>query len=163
MRSIKLFFALLLGGLFSQAAISQCCCSGPIVKVTDGAGFTLPASDVRVTAVPNQRRNPRLSAYESDKDIAVFTFSVSCGDGTESLLIEHLGVEMRVRFKMFGDYGRPHADIVFTPGDHVAEFAKERDDESEKKIVLRTATAEEMKEIEPPATDAPSDQTASSS
>lgn len=157
----KLVLALFILSIGANAALSQCCCSGPYVNITDGGGFTLKLSDVQVKELfPTPERN-RISLREAANNDASFYFRVGCGSGKEALLIEHLGVQMRIRFMLLGDFGHPQMDISFVPGDYIAEFAKEREDDRAQKIVIRSATAEEMKEIEPPAkSDEPSDQTA---
>ena len=162
MRQFRILVFLLIAIFCTYTAYSQCCCSGPDVRITDGGGVSLAASDVKTSVIPGKRDNARITVYDRDKNEAKFQFYVGCGDGNEALTIEHLGVTMRIRFKLHGDFGHPKVDVVFATGDYVAEFEKERDDEGARTVVLRAATAEEMKEIEPPppAEDAPQDQTA---
>lgn len=163
MNSIKLVFAFAIVAVCSEFAASQCCCSGSEVTITDGAGFALPAKDIKVEKFAGSRGDIRTRTSADAPADAKFQFHVGCGSGKEALVIEYMGVEMRVRFILHGDFGHPTAHIVFAQGDYVAEFAKQREDEGgTRKIELRPAKAEEMKEIEPPATDASSDQTANS-
>ena len=163
MRRFTVLVAIFIAVFCGQAAYSQCCCSGAQVTITDGGGIPLPAADLKVKTI-GESSGGRIQFAEDKKGEASFKFRVGCGNGKEGLLIEYMGVEMRVRFKLYGDFGSPKTDIVFATGDHVAEFAKEREDEGARAIVLRGATAEEMKEIEPPEPyDEPSDQTAQTS
>lgn len=164
MNSIKLIFVFAIVAACSEFAVSQCCCSGSEVTITDGAGFALPAKDIKVEKFAGSRGDIRIRTAVSEAPAdSKFQFHVGCGNGSEALVIEYMGVEMRVRFMLRGDFGHPTANIVFAQGDYVAEFAKQREDEGgTRKIELRPATSEEMKEIEPPATDASSDQTANS-
>lgn len=141
MRPFKLLVLPLIAVFLAQAAYSQCCCSGPNVSITDGAGVSLSRNDVKTSVMPGKRNNARISVYDRDKDEAKFQFYVGCGDGNEGLLVEHMGVTMRIRFKLYGDFGHPKADVVFATGDYVAEFAKERDDEGRQSVVLRNASA----------------------
>ena len=161
MKQFRLLVLPLLTVFFAQAAYSQCCCSGAEVTITDGGGVPLPAADVKVKEF-GKESGYRIQFDKDKKNDVSFRFRVGCGNGKEALLIEYMGIEMRVRFKLYGEFGSPKANIVFSTGDHVAEFEKERDDEGRQTVVLRGATAEEMKEIEPPppADDAPQDQTA---
>lgn len=161
MRYAKLLFAFGLIVLFAQFGQSQCCCSGAEVTITNGGGFALPAEQVSITKIPNSHGSVRMRTIAESPAEAKFQFYVGCGDGKETLEIEYMGVEMRVRFKLYGEFGRPQVEIPFGLGDYVAEFAKEREDEGARKVIVRHATAEEMKEIEPPAeADATIDQTA---
>ena len=163
MRQLQVLLFPFIALLFAPTASSQCCCSGAEVTITDGGGVPLPAADVKVKEF-GKESGSRVQLDKDKKDDARFRFRVGCGNGKEALLIEYMGVEMRVRFKLYGDFGSPKANIVFSTGDHVAEFAKERDDEGRQTVVLRGATAEEMKEIEPSEpSDAPADQTAQTS
>lgn len=160
MKLVKIFAFLLLLGLFGQAALAQCCCSGAQVSITNGA-FPLPKGDVTVERIFAKDLSDHIS-FNSETD-AMFRFYVGCGNGKETLAVEYLGVVMRVRFKLYGDFGSPRAEIPFQTGDYVAEFVKEGEDEGGRKIVIRPATAEEMKEVEPepePAADGLLDQTA---
>jgi hypothetical protein len=160
MKLVKILAFLLFLGLFGQAALAQCCCSGAQLAITNGA-FPLPKSEVAVKQVSAKESSDHIS-FNSETD-AMFRFYVGCGNGKETLAVEHLGVVMRIRFKLHGDFGSPKAEIPFQTGDYVAEFAKEGEDEGGRKIVLRPATYDEMKEVEPepePAADGLLDQTA---
>ena len=162
MKSIMSLVFLLFIGLSAQATLAQCCCSGAEVSITNGA-FALPKSDISVKEIFAKGVGNRISF--SSKTDAIFRFHVSCGEGKETLSVEYLGVEMRVRFKLYGDFGRPKAEIPFQTGDYVAEFTKESEDEGGRKVVIRPATDEEMKEVEPEpetAADGQLDQTADS-
>jgi len=158
MKSIMSLVFLLFLGLSTQAALAQCCCSGAEVSITNGA-FPLAKSDIAVKEIFTKGSGNYIS-YSSETD-AIFRFRVGCGIGTETLSVEYLGVKMRVRFKLYGDFGTPKAEIPFQTGDYVAEFAKESEDEGGRKVVIRPATDEEMKEVEPePTADGPLDETA---
>ena len=164
MRQLRFLALFLIAGAGVQATNSQCCCSGVDLRITDGAGVSLPAKDVKASVIHGKRSEGSIRAHGPDKDGSEFQFYVGCGVGTEGLAVEYMGVTMRIRFKLLGEFGRPKVGIPFAAGDHVAEFAKERDDEGRQTIVLRGATSEEMKEIEPPEpSDAPADQTAQTS
>jgi len=162
MRQFRILVFLLLAIPFAHTAYSQCCCSGPEVTITDDGGIPLRAEDVKVKEL-GEAQNSRIH-FKKGHSEAKFRFRVGCGTGKEVLIIESMGVEMRVRFKLHGEFGTPRVDIMFSPGDHVAEFSEERDDEGAEAVVLRPATAEEMKEVEPPEpADAATDQTAQTS
>lgn len=152
MRSLCFAIVLFVIGFSAQAAAAQCCCSGADIKVTDGGGVALPVKDVKITVLsPAEGARGSVRASTREKDDPRTNFHVGCGNGKEALLIEYMGVQMRVRFKLYGDFGHPPVDIAFAVGDFVAEFEKEREDDGKRKVVTRPATAEEMKEIEPVA------------
>ena len=159
MKLLSLLIAVLILGLSPHAALSQCCCSKAEFTITDDGGQPLNKNDVKIRVTSNRSRGGA-SFDEADKDEAKVQFRIGCGNGKESLLVEYLGGEMRIRFKLYGEFGRPKGEVAFTPGNYVAELEKEREDEGARKLVFRKATAKEMKEIEPPkASDEPSDQT----
>lgn len=165
MRLIPLFLLLAVALFLPLAVNAQCCCSGAEITISDGGGTALPADEVKLSPIPNRRNNATIRISEPDSNEAKFQFYVGCGDGEEALKVEYMGVAMRVRFKLYGDFGRPKVSLAFSPADYVAEFSKERDDDGiREKVVFRFARAEEMKEIErSPASDAAPDQTANAS
>ncbi len=159
MKFLSLLLAMLFVGLSPHAALSQCCCSKAEFTITDDGGQPLKKNDVKISVISDQSRGGA-SFDEADNDEARVQFRIGCGNGKESLLLEYLGSEMRIRFMLYGEFGRPKGEVAFTPGNYVAELEKEREDEGARKLVFRKATAKEMKEIEPPAaSDEPSDQT----
>jgi hypothetical protein len=161
MKFLSLLIAVLIVGISPHAALSQCCCSKAEFTITDDGGQPLKISDVKISVASDQSRGGA-SFVENDIDEARVQFRIGCGSGKESLLLEYLGGEMRIRFKLYGEFGRPKGEVAFSRGDYVAELEKERDDEGARKLVFRKATEKEMKEIEPPAvTDEPPDQTTS--
>lgn len=162
MKWIKIASCLLFLGLSSQAALAQCCCSGAEVAITNGA-FAMPKSDITVKEISPKGSGGRTSSISEHE--AIFKFHVGCGNGKETLSVEYQGVVMRVRFLLRGEFGSPRVEIPFQTGDYVAEFAKESEDEGGRKVVIRPATDEEMKEVEPEpetAADGQLDQTADS-
>lgn len=161
MKYAKLFFALAFVALSAQFTVAQCCCSGAEVTISNGAGFGLAAEQVTIDNFNNSHGSIRMRTTADSPAEAKFQLYVGCGNGKETIEVKYMGSTMRVRSMLRGDFGRPQVEIPFEAGDYVAEFAKEREDEGARKVVVRPATAEEMKEVEPPAeTDAPIDQTA---
>ncbi|MFL6467195.1 MAG: hypothetical protein ACJ72Z_04470 [Pyrinomonadaceae bacterium] len=149
MKVIKVLFATLLITLGSHTAMSQCCCSGSEVTLTDGWHDTLQVNDLKLTELNREKNGGRIQFWESKTGEAKFQFHVGCGRGTETLMIESGGSTMRIRFKLYGDFGHPKTEIVFSHGDYVAEFEKESEVDLRRSVVIRPATAEEMKEVEP--------------
>jgi hypothetical protein len=150
MKLVKTGIAAVMLLLLAQAAYSQCCCSGAEVAVTDGAA-PLPRPDVKITQFGKRSEHERI-VFREEEERAVFQYYVGCGDGKEALTIEYKGLIMRIRFKLHGDFGGPKGEVVFSPGDFVAELVRSEDG-IPRSVVFRDATPEEMEEIEPPATD----------
>jgi hypothetical protein len=153
MKAFQVLFVVFVLGLCANAAFSQCCCSGTELTLTDSSGNPLPIDDVKITESVRGTQSNRIRPKDAESGVAKFEFQVGCGNGTESLAIEYAGSTMRVRFKLYGDFGHPKTSIAITHGDYVAEFEKRsEDDNGRTTIAIRPASNEEMKEIEPKET-----------
>jgi len=149
MRFLSLLFLLLVVGVFADQAFAQCCCSGVAITITDGSGEPLQRAQVKISEI-RRRDLGRFSYRDNAEKDAKFHFQLGCASGKDTLIIESDSSTMRIRFKIYGEFGHPKGEIVFTHGDYVAELVKESEDEVvAKKFAVRPAEADEMKEIEP--------------
>jgi hypothetical protein len=149
MRSLRIFAVFFVFTFSAQSALSQCCCSGVSLTITDGSGYPLQRADLKISEIV-RKDNGRIAFHDSAETRAKFHFQMGCASGRDTLVIESGSSTMRIRFKFYGEFGHPNTDIVFTHGDYVAELVNEGDDEYIiRKVVLRPGDAEEMKEIEP--------------
>lgn len=154
MKAFQILFVVVVLSLCTQAALSQCCCSGTEITLTDSSGDPLPLNELKITESVRGPRSSNIKSRDAESGLAKFEFHVGCGNGTESLTIEYAGSTMRIRFKLYGDFGRPKTEIAIAHGDFVAEFIKQsEDDNGRTTIAIRPASDEEMKEIEPKETD----------
>lgn len=159
MKALYLAVAFIVVIFGSLSAFAQCCCSGVVINLTDSGGNSLRASDVKVTEV-SERSTGRVHFSDIRSDEAVIGFRIGCGSGKEVMLIEYMGSEMYVHFKLYGEFGSHRADLVFASGRYIAELAKEREDGARRELAFRQPTVDEMTEIERPKdTDAPTVQT----
>ena len=150
-KNMKLLY-FLLGALIlavgPQAVMAQCCCSSVKVTVTNGAGFPLDVDDVKAREVSERLDGSRVWINSDEKKKARINYHIGCGNGREVMVVENQGVEMRIRFKFNGDFGRVELDVPFAAGDHVVEFEKEWSEYDRRKAVIRPADSEEAKEAE---------------
>ena len=154
MKAFQFLFVVLVLGFCAQAGLSQCCCSGAEITLTDSSGNPLPLNELKITESIRGTQSSNIRPGDAESGLAKFELHVGCGNGTEALTVEYAGSTMRIRFKLYGDFGRPKTEIAIARGDYVAEFIKQsEDDNGRTTIAIRPANDEEMKEIEPKETD----------
>lgn len=147
MRFLTTLFVLITLGVFVDQAFSQCCCSGVEITITDGFGDPIPRAELQISELA-RRDNGRFAYRDNAEKDAKVHFLMGCASGKDTLIIESGSTTMRVRFKIYGEFGHAKGEIVLTHGDYVAELAKESEDEIvAKKFTVRMAAADEMTEI----------------
>ena len=148
MKLLGLFVALLAIAWNCESAAAQCCCSRAEVTITNGAGFALDAGEIVVREVSERGGGNRAAVLNDKTERAKIHFRIGCGTGREIMVVEHQGVEMRIRFKLLGDFGHAELDVPFAQGDQIIEFDTEPGTDGKRKAVSRQAGAEEVKEAE---------------
>lgn len=126
------------------SAQAQCCCSRVHFSFVDDDGKSIPASKLRILDLTVGVKSSRVYPDKSGDAKKDFIFRIGCATGNDVIAVAYEDAEMKIHFKLSGEFGEPAAEFTFGKGDFIAEQEKSTRLGDPGAVKIRKATAEDL-------------------